>query len=910
MTTFAEPGLVGRKAALGRIDDWLARVRGGARALVITGEPGIGKTTLWRRTLTSWQRAGGELVVARPAEEELRLPTSALVDLFDPVMADAASLRAYDDPIALGRIVVAELRNVASRGPLLLAVDDLQWLDSASARALRYALRRLDSEPVGVLATARPDVPSGDLLGLRHLLPPGRIDTIELNPMSLIEIRQVVGRVVSAISPLVLRRLYEVSQGNPMFALELARSLSSAAPGSPPSAQLRLPRSLQAAIRHRLDAVPAEVVPVLQTVSALARAPVQQLRDAMPGTDVDAALTAASELGLLVISDRLEVRFSHPMIAAVVYDQMNPLARRVVHARLAEHTADPDLRARHLALSTDSPDDVIAGQLAVAARRASDRGAFGVAVDFAEHCVRLTPSGDTADFPEHSMSLVGYLAAAGEMTQARERADAIIAQLPPGPVRARALIVRAQLEADDLAAGEAQLVRALADTAVNSLLRGQVLDQLGWLRGIFRGDLAAGISCAREALAIADAYGDLEFQMSALAGLSNLETLAGCPRPDLMARSVALEDQIGRPPLWSGPRVLLAEQLLWAGDLAGARSLLEAAVADAEQRNQERWRPYSLYDLAAVEGAAGNFALADDLLRQAIEAARDCEDAHVESWIFYRLALVATWLGRRDEARSAAQRRIDSAARSGERPGIARARSVFGLLALSEGDAETAAAELSESVRVLAEMGFAHPGAIPAVPDAIEAMTLVGDVAAAQELLRVLRQQAAGVHSAWVDAAVTRAAGTVASARGDPAGPAMLSASADAFAAPGFSPDAARARLLQGRALVRRGKRVAAADALAGARDAFAAMGAPLWAQRAACELDRVAPGRSSGDLTPTERRVAGLVAEGKRNREIAHQLFMSVATVEAHLTRMFRKLNIKSRSELTRLVADGSIHV
>jgi DNA-binding CsgD family transcriptional regulator/tetratricopeptide (TPR) repeat protein len=362
--------------------------------------------------------------------------------------------------------------------------------------------------------------------------------------------------------------------------------------------------------------------------------------------------------------------------------------------------------------------------------------------------------------------------------------------------------------------------------------------------------------------------------------------------------------------LWSGPRVLLAEQLLWAGDLAGARSLLEAAVADAEQRNQERWRPYSLYDLAAVEGAAGNFALADDLLRQAIEAARDCEDAHVESWIFYRLALVATWLGRRDEARSAAQRRIDSAARSGERPGIARARSVFGLLALSEGDAETAAAELSESVRVLAEMGFAHPGAIPAVPDAIEAMTLVGDVAAAQELLRVLRQQAAGVHSAWVDAAVTRAAGTVASARGDPAGPAMLSASADAFAAPGFSPDAARARLLQGRALVRRGKRVAAADALAGARDAFAAMGAPLWAQRAACELDRVAPGRSSGDLTPTERRVAGLVAEGKRNREIAHQLFMSVATVEAHLTRMFRKLNIKSRSELTRLVADGSIHV
>ncbi len=910
MTSLTEPGLVGRGTALARLDDWLARVPGGARALVITGEPGIGKTTLWRRTLAGWLGTGGELLVARPAEEELRLPMSALVDLLDPVMADATSLRAYDDPIALGRTVVAELRNLSCRGPLLVAVDDLQWLDSASARALRYALRRLDIEPVGVLATARPDARSADPLGLPHLLPPGRVDTLELGPMSLAEVRQVVGRVVSAISPLVLRRLYEVSQGNPMFALELARSFSSAAPGSKPSPRLRLPESLRAAIRHRLDAVPPEVVPVLQTVSALARAPVQQLRNTMPGTDVDGALMAADELGLLMISDRLEVRFSHPMIATVVYDQMHPLARRVLHARLAEHTADPDLRARHLALSTDAPDAAIAGQLAQAARRASDRGAFGVAVDFAEHCVRLTPSGDTADLPVHGMSLVGYLAAAGEMTQARERADAIIAQLPPGPGRAQALIVRAQLEADDLAAGEAQLVRALADTAVNSLLRGQVLDQLGWLRGIFRGDLTAGISCAQEALAIADACGDLEFQMSALAGLSNLQTLAGSPRPDLMARSVALEDQIGRPPLWSGPRVLLAEQLLWAGDLAGARSLLEAAVADAEQRNQERWRPYSLYDLAAVEGAAGNFALADRLLRQAVEAARDCEDAHVESWIFYRLALVSTWLGRRDEARSAAQRRIDSAARSGERTGIARARSVFGLLALSEGDAETAAAEFSESVRVLDEMGFAHPGAIPALPDAIEALSLVGDMAAAQELLRVLRHQAAGVHSGWVDAAVTRAAGTVASARGDPAGPAMLSASADAFVTLGFSPDAARARLLQGRALVRCGKRMAAADSLDGARNAFVAMGAPLWAQRATCELDRVAPGRSSGDLTPTERRVAALVAEGKRNREIAHQLFMSVATVEAHLTRMFRKLNIKSRSELTRLVAAGSVRV
>jgi DNA-binding CsgD family transcriptional regulator/tetratricopeptide (TPR) repeat protein len=609
------------------------------------------------------------------------------------------------------------------------------------------------------------------------------------------------------------------------------------------------------------------------------------------------------------VGDDLEVRFAHPLIGSVVYARMGTLPRRALHERLAAHATDPDLRAHHLALCTEGPDAAVADVLEQAARRASERGALGVAAEFAEHAVRLTPPADGGARRRRALDHIGRLTAAGEAARALALANRLIAELPPGPARAEALVQRAQLEDEDLETGEALLVRALDDAGDDAPLRGRLLDQLGWLRGIFRGDLAAGIACAREALDLADAVGDREFQMSAAAGLSNMETLAGTPRPELMERAVAIEDEIGRPPLWSGPRVLRGEQLLWAGDLAGARALFEAAVDDAARRNHERWLPYSLYDLSAAESAAGNLVRADELLRQALELARDCEDAHVESWIFYRYALVKTWLGRADEARAAAQRRLDAGMRRGERPGIARARSVLGLLALSEGDLATAAFELSESVRLLDAMGFAHPGAIPALPDAIEALALAGDGDAARERLDQLAGQAAAVGSAWALAALDRARGVVAFADGDSEGAvAALRAAATAFARLGFAPDAARARLVEGRALLRAAQRTAAGEALAGARDAFAAMGALLWEARAAEELDRAAPGRADGGLTAAESRIAALVAQGRKNREISQALFMSVATVEAHLTRIYRKLDIRSRSELTRLVAEGSL--
>jgi len=206
-----------------------------------------------------------------------------------------------------------------------------------------------------------------------------------------------------------------------------------------------------------------------------------------------------------------------------------------------------------------------------------------------------------------------------------------------------------------------------------------------------------------------------------------------------------------------------------------------------------------------------------------------------------------------------------------------------------------------------------HPGVYPVLPDAIEALAASDQVEAAGALVVRLEHQAAAVDSPWAWAALERSRGALDLARGSPDDAvAPLDRAAAAFDRLGLAPDASRALLALGRAHLRAGRRRLAAETLAGARDRFAGMGAGLWAVRAAEELERAVSSRSANvrELTPAERRVAALAAQGRKNREIAQAMFVSVATVEAHLTRIYRKLEIRSRSELTRLVADGTVRV
>jgi DNA-binding CsgD family transcriptional regulator len=908
-TIGGRPDIVGREPERDRLAAFVDAVPNGARALVIRGEPGIGKTALWRLGVQQCEAAQYTVLTTRAAEEEMRLGLTGLVDLFEAVDVDAGALAAGDDAFARGRAVLTALRDLSREHPVLMAIDDLQWLDQPSARALRYALRRLDDEPVGLLATLLLMPDGDDPLAPASTLPPGRSDALLLGPLGLESLRRLLSQTVTAISRPMLQRIHEVSGGNPLYAIELARGLADDERRATHPGGLPLPDSVQAAIAYRLESVTPEVVGLLEAVSALGNTSVRELRQALPHVETDALLGQAEQLGLLVVEEDLRVRFVHPLVGSAVYNAMSPLVRRDLHARLAAAAVDDDVRARHLALCTDGPDATVAALLEEAAARARAREAFDLAGDFAGHSVRLTPAGDAGAALRRALAEIDDRAIAGELSRALALADGLVASLPPGPERCQALLERAYLEDDDIAAGVALMRQALADAGNDDMLRGRVLDHLGWALAMFAGDLPSGLACKREAVTVSDRVGDELMQMSTTAFLAYLEALNGTPRPELMARAVALEPRSGRPLMWTSPRTLHAEILFWDGDLAGARSLFEEVRDEAARAGTKVHHPYSMFDLALVACAAGRLADAEELVREGIEAARDAEDTWGERLLLYPLALTNAWLGRGDHAREIAQRRLDEAAAKGERPGIVRARGVLGLLALSEGDSAAAARELREGAELVEAIGYQHPGAFPVLPDAIEALASSGDPVAAEELLARLERQAAAVDSAWALAACDRARGATLLARGaadDAAEP--LERAGASFDRLGYRPDAARATLLRGRALLRGGHRTRASDALADAHDRFAAMGAALWEARAIEDLERAAPGRALGALTPAERRIAALVAQGLKNREIGQTLFMSVGTVEAHLTRTYRKLGIRSRSELARWVAEGGV--
>ena len=905
-----KPLVVGRERERASIDTFAVDLLLGVRALLIRGDPGIGKTALWAHAVEKCRGAGLRVLVARPAEEEMPRALLGLVDLFEHVEGAAGVLDGGDDPFARGRAVLEALRRLSGAAATVIAIDDLQWLDSASARALRFALRRLDAEPVGLIATVRASSGPEALSAMVNALPPGRSELLDLGPLSLGALRTVLAGTVEAISRPLLRRIHEVSGGNPLYAIELARAFA-VRRGPQPAVGLPLPDSLQAAIARRLATAPAGLAPLLESTSALGHPTVKELREALAGSDLDALLAIAEREELLVVEDSLRVRFSHPLLASAVYAGMGRLARRAVHARLADRAIDPDARARHLALATDTADERVAALLEEAAAHAGGRGAPELAAEFAEHSLRLTPPSHPDAAHRRALTRIEHLAAAGEVGRARALAGELIARLPPGPDRAEALVQHAELDDDDRATAEGLLLAALDEAGEDERIRGRALNQLANLRRWRSGDVRGAIECAREALALAQRAGDGRHEVYAAAYLAHLETLIGAPNPDLMASAVALEEQVGVPSLAIGPRTLLAKQLLWGGELAAARALLGAEYASVVHSGREIMRPQHFYDLSLVECAAGNLEQAEELVRQGMQAARDAENPYAERELLYPAALVQAWLGKAEEARLTAVRLREESIQHEIRPLVVRQQMVLGLLGLAEGDPAAAAEPLTEAAAWLEEMGFAHPGAFPVLPDAIEALVHSGDGDAAEALLERLEREAASLASPWPRAAAARSRGLVALGAGRTGeAVAALEEAVATFDELGYRLDAARAQLLLGRALLRHGRRTAAADRLVDARDRFAATGAAIWEARAQEELERAAPGRAAGELTAAERRIAALVARGLRNREIGQELFMSVASVEAHLTRIYRKLDLRSRSELARLVVEGTVEV
>src|SRR3954454_13690421 len=384
----ADVGVVGRESELARMRSFVAALPGGPRALAVCGEPGIGKTSLWRACVEAAEASGCHVLSARCAEAELPLAFVGLSDLFAeglPTAADelteheraalATALglmppgRRQLDPIVLPRAFLGLLRVLARDAPVLVAIDDVQWLDSSSAGLVAFAARRLREEAIGLLVTRRAD--ARDPLELDRAFQENRLEELHPAPLSLGALARLIRlRFDLHIPRPTLARVRAASGGNPMFALEFARSLDRDRPQLGPIA---IPASLKELVRARVERCPDDVRRLLSLVAAAER-PTMSLLEAVDPASPD-LIVAAVGLEVVTVGDGELVRFTHPLLGSAVYGGLPPPVRRSLHAKLAQVSEDLEERARHRALAANEPDGSVAALLDAAAARAAARGA-------------------------------------------------------------------------------------------------------------------------------------------------------------------------------------------------------------------------------------------------------------------------------------------------------------------------------------------------------------------------------------------------------------------------------------------------------------------------------------------------------------------------------------------------------
>jgi DNA-binding CsgD family transcriptional regulator len=522
-----------------------------------------------------------------------------------------------------------------------------------------------------------------------------------------------------------------------------------------------------------------------------------------------------------------------------------------------------------------------------------------------EEAVRLTPE-PSAERSQRTLSVAEYLVLAGRTTDAVVWLDQLLGDDTARPLHARARLLRTGAVEHDIDAARMELADLLQEAGDDLRLRSQIL--LGHSSYLaYCDDLEASERAAREALSAAQGAGDKGLEALALARIADRLHDLGHPDPDLLDRAVALAEQHGTPSPFVTPRCTLAELMMRDADLEGARAAFTIELESARDAGAHPLRGRILVLLTDLECRAGRWELARHHIEEAWDLVLDAGgDLWEEGEILQRQARLAALRGDAERARVVVAECSSHAASMHWELFTAMNSWVLGFLELSLGDHGRAWSLLHEVVRIPT---YRRPEVLEALADAVETLVGLARVAEADDLLGRLRADAASGHS-WAQAAAERCSALLLLAHGDAAG--ALAAAEDAverFERAGFPLDGGRARVVAGDALRRLGERRRAAEHLEAAASIFSGLGASLWQTRAERELRRAQPRpRRDGELTNAERRVAAEVASGKTNREVAATLFTSVATVEAHLTRIYAKIGVRSRTELTRRVADGSM--
>jgi DNA-binding CsgD family transcriptional regulator len=912
VTVAPAPELVGRDDELGRVDAFADGLAAGAAALVVEGEPGIGKTELWRYAVSAAAGRGCRVLEARPAEAERELGFAGLADLLGAVRAHVAGLPppqrrplavallleeadgAPPDARAIGAATLGLLRRVGRAQPVVVAIDDVQWLDRASAAALSFALRRAAGERLGVVLARRSESPSP--LALDPALTQERI---ELGPLSLGATRRLLAERLGAVFPRsTLRRVHERAGGNPFFALELSRALQARADAVGPDGDLPLPADLRRLVRDRLAALPPASAEPLAAVAALGEPPLRLVAD-------NAALEPAFEAGVLVL-DGDRVRFAHPLLAAAAYEAPRPARRRALHRRLAVLVDDPEQRARHLALGAEAPDEELAAVLDRAAEHAHRRGAPEAAAELAEHALRLTAAdGDAA---ARAAAAADYHVVAGDDRRARELLERALGGAVSGPPRARLLFALGRTSDNtDLERALALFRDAAAEAAGNEQLEAEILGTLGMFVTAAR-RAADGEPYLRAAVAAAERSGDRALLASALGSLAANQFLLGRGVDEAaLERALALEPFCDALPIGARPVTRFGWMCKHAGDVDRSRVLLAEACRLGEERGDAGVAEplfYSCFLELYAENWRRGLELADRICELADETERPDQRLHALD----ARAILLGHLGDEAGARRDEREALAIAERVGSTHAEGLGGMALGVVELALDRPARALGPARRSTEFWLADGVEEPAMHLSFPVHAEAAIAVGELAEAEALLDWIEERAVRLDREWALACAARCRGLLAAARGDEAG--ALAAFERALAEHARVQyrrfDLARTLLARGETLRRFRRKRPARESIEAALAIFDELGAALWSAKARRELARISGRRNAEGLTETERRVAELVAGGMSTKEAAAALVVSPKTVEGHLSRIYAKLDVRSRTQLAQRLGRG----
>jgi DNA-binding CsgD family transcriptional regulator len=913
--------LLGRASECGQLDQLLARARSGhSGALLLRGEAGIGKSALC--TYAAEQADGMTILRACGTPTESELAFSGLADALWHVLAlraeiperqaaALASALAIGPPLDSGRFAICAatlslLAAAAEKKPVLVIVDEAQWLDPSSTEALLFAARRLDVDGVAFLFAVRD--------GQETLLDRADLPELRLAPLDPGAAEALLsGRAETTIASEVADQLLRAAAGNPLALIELPSLLSAEqlAGTEPLDEELPSTATLERAFLRQLESLPDDCREALLVAAASDSGDLDAVTAALIDLGVNPRSLEPAERAALVSATGGRLEFRHPLLRAAIYHAAPSVARRAAHQALASAADEQqvDRRAWHLAAAAPAQDEVAAEALEQAALSARRRGGRAEAASAFERSGELGAEGPERARRLREAAVDAWLV--GRADHAHGLLQAALEQAGDPRVRAGIQHSRGIIEmwegspmsAHQLLFGEATEVEEIDRTRA-----AKMLTDAAWAC-FMAAEITTGLATAKRACEVgAGAGGIAETLTKAVFGIALvLGGEASRAMPLFSDYLDLLESMEGSPsPGLYQPLRPDGQLLMWFEEFDRAREVLTRTIDTARAGSALSALPYALSVLSELDFRTGNWAAA---YAGATEAVRIAHETHQVTTLAFSLSCLARLeaaQGRIDECCAHSKQALEIAS---PRIGavVALSASGLGLLELGLGHLDEALARLEPLARQTAEHGLREPGVIQWAPDLIETYVRLGRYEEAKFSLADFDGLGRRTERPWALATAGRCRGLLA---GEDEFEAEFRRALEIHSQVQMPFESARTELCLGERLRRARRRADARGPLRSALETFERLGATPWSERARAEL--AASGETARrrdpyaaeQLTPQELQVALVVARGATNKEAGASLFLSPKTIETHLGRVYRKLNVRSRTELAHLLS------